>query len=200
MDSRLFFVYMHKNKINGKVYIGMTSLLPTTRFGNNGKQYSRNVPFTEDILKYGWDDGFYHEILYSGLTEKEACETEQRPIQEYDSTNPEFGYNQSVGCEKAHYGYKLNLSDDERNRRRENVQKDSVWKLNKQKKIGFNNPMYGKYYGLHHAAKPVMCIETGEVFSCAKEAGDKVGVGNSHITAVYRGHRKTSAGFHWKYV
>lgn len=191
---------MHKNKTNGKVYIGMTSLLPTLRFGNNGQQYSRNVAFTEDILKYGWDDGFSHEILYSDLTAKEACEIEQSLIRKYSSTDPEFGYNQLAGGEKAHYGYKLNLSDDERDRRRMNVQNESVRELNRQKKIGTMNPMYGKCYGLHHAAKPVMCIETGEIFSCPKEAGDKMGVGNSHITAVCRGRRKTSAGYHWEYV
>lgn len=200
MESRFFSVYMHRNNVNGKVYIGMTSLLPTLRFGNNGQQYSKNAMFTEDIARYGWDNGFSHEILYDGLTADEACNIERTLIREYNSTDPKFGYNQFSGGEKANYGYTLNLSEDERERRRRNVKKESVRELNRQKKIGAKNPMFGKCYGSHHAAKPVMCIETGEVFSCAKEAGDKMGVSNAHITAVCRGRRKTSAGYHWKYT
>lgn len=37
------------------------------------------------------------EILASGLTRDEASETEKRLIAEYDSTNPDIGYNVSYG-------------------------------------------------------------------------------------------------------
>ena len=37
------------------------------------------------------------EILVSGLTRDEASETEKRLIAEYDSTNPDIGYNVSYG-------------------------------------------------------------------------------------------------------
>ena len=51
-------------------------------------------------------------------------------------------------------------------------------------------------------SKSVMCLETGEVFSSAKEAQEKTGIFASAIGACAR-HKKhyyTAGGFHWKYV
>lgn len=47
--------------------------------------------------------------------------------------------------------------------------------------------------------KPVKCVETGEVFSCAKEAGEAYGVGASAISASARDVTRRSAGLHWTY-
>ena len=51
-------------------------------------------------------------------------------------------------------------------------------------------------------SKPVMCLDTGEVFSSAKEAQEKTGIFASAIGACAR-HKKhyyTAGSFHWKYV
>ena len=51
-------------------------------------------------------------------------------------------------------------------------------------------------------SKSVMCLETGEVFSSAKEAQEKTGIFASAIGACAR-HKKhyyTAGSFHWKYV
>lgn len=65
-----YFVYKHTNLVNGKVYIGITSRLPEKRWGRNGCNYRSNHHFYNAILKYGWDSGFSHEILYSGLAKE----------------------------------------------------------------------------------------------------------------------------------
>ncbi|MBQ8619023.1 MAG: GIY-YIG nuclease family protein [Clostridia bacterium] len=200
MKEKRYSVYIHCNKVNGKVYIGMTSLLPSQRFGCNGQQYSQNSDFYSDIQKYGWDSGFTHEILFTNLTGQEACKKERELIAAYRSTDKRFGYNVCAGGERVHRGYKLNIDDAERERRRQNVKDPAVREKNSQKKLGDTNPMYGKYYGAHHRAIPVRCIETGLVYSCAKEAGDAVGVGNTHITAVCRGKRQRSGGYRWEYA
>lgn len=50
-------------------------------------------------------------------------------------------------------------------------------------------------------SKKVICIETGEIFNSAKEAGEKVGLYNgSAIIACCRGRFQTSKGLHWKYL
>lgn len=41
----------------------------------------------------------------------------------------------------------------------------------------------------------VICLETKEIFSSIKEAGEKYHT--SHISKAVNGIRKTAAGFHW---
>lgn len=48
--------------------------------------------------------------------------------------------------------------------------------------------------------KKVMCIETGEVFETAREAGNKHGASKTSISTAASGKTKTSCGLHWKYV
>lgn len=47
-----YTIYMHKNKINGKIYIGQTSQNPIKRW-NNGRGYIDSSKFYNAILKYG---------------------------------------------------------------------------------------------------------------------------------------------------
>jgi hypothetical protein len=63
---------------------------------NHGKGYIKNQYFYRAIQKYGWNN-FQHEILFSGLTKKEACDKEIELIELHNSTNPELGYNVSSG-------------------------------------------------------------------------------------------------------
>ena len=77
------------------------------------------------------------------------------------------------------------------------------------KRIGENNPFYGKKHseetkkkmrenhadvkgGKHPEAKRVLCITTGEEFSCLREAGEKYNLkGYCHIGSCCRGKLKT---------
>ena len=94
MEEHNYTVYMHKNKINGKVYIGITKTKPKYRW-NNGKGYN-NQYFKKAINKYGWNN-FEHIILFEKLTQKEAEEKEIKLINHYNSTQKDFGYNISKG-------------------------------------------------------------------------------------------------------
>jgi len=94
-------VYKHTNKINGKVYIGITHYTNPNERWKNGLGYR---PYTKNavshlhyaIEKYGWDN-FEHEILYSGLSYEEACNKELELISEYKSTDRKYGYNKHPG-------------------------------------------------------------------------------------------------------
>ena len=98
MDINLdkkWYVYIHTNKINQKKYIGISSEPnPNTRW-KNGNGYKHQI-FYRAIEKYGWDN-FEHEIIISELTEQEAKEKEIELIAQYDTNNPNFGYNRSKG-------------------------------------------------------------------------------------------------------
>lgn len=90
-----FYVYKHTNKINNKVYIGITSQKPEERW-SNGNGYLRCTRFHNSIKKYGWSN-FKHEILFSNLTKEEAFQKEKELILEYNSTDERFGYNLKEG-------------------------------------------------------------------------------------------------------
>ena len=54
-------IYLHRNKINNKVYIGQTIQSPEERW-KNGNGYKGCYYFYNAIQKYGWDN-FEHIIL-----------------------------------------------------------------------------------------------------------------------------------------
>lgn len=103
-----YCVYMHINNVNNKKYIGITGQNPQKRWGKNGKGYPMdNQPaFRRAIEKYGWDN-FEHIIIYSNLTKEEASEIEIKLIDEYDTQNPEFGYNIQAGGSLGNIGKKF---------------------------------------------------------------------------------------------
>ena len=90
-----YCVYIHKNKINNKVYVGITSQKPVYRW-KNGKGYpqSTQLKMYNAIKKYGWDN-FEHIIVAEALTYEEATRLEQDLILKYDSFLN--GYNMSLG-------------------------------------------------------------------------------------------------------
>lgn len=91
-----YCIYMHKNKVNGKKYIGQTCQKPEYRWGKEGKRYEQCPLFYSAIKKYGWDN-FEHIIISTGLSAEEANLKEQELIAFYKTTQEEFGYNLQKG-------------------------------------------------------------------------------------------------------
>ena len=102
MEEKTYSVYMHVSP-SKKVYIGITKRKPKYRW-DNGHGYPSNMHFTNAIKKYGWDN-FQHIILYSNISENEAKEKEIELIAKYNATNPQYGYNITLGGESGN-GYK----------------------------------------------------------------------------------------------
>lgn len=96
MNDRIWFVYKHINKINGKIYIGITREKKPENRWKNGLGYKHSSHFWAAIQKYGWNN-FNHEVVASGLTEQEACYMEIDLIKKYKSNNNQFGYNIAEG-------------------------------------------------------------------------------------------------------
>lgn len=90
-------IYVHINKINGKIYIGQTCRKNVKeRFGKNGIQYQKCPRFWNAIQKYGWDN-FEHIVLIENLTQEIADIVEVELIEKYKSCNTNFGYNLAPG-------------------------------------------------------------------------------------------------------
>ena len=87
-------IYCHKNKINNKEYIGITSQKNPNKRWRNGKGYIRSKKFYSAIEKYGWDS-FEHIILLENLTLEEAKNKEQQLIRKNKANN--ISYNITDG-------------------------------------------------------------------------------------------------------
>lgn len=173
-----YYVYKHTNKINGKVYIGITCQKPKQRW-SNGKGYKKNNHFWNSIKKYGWNKGFDHEILYSGLSQRQAEVMEVSLIAYYDSTDENKGYNKSPGggLQSEETRQKLSESHKGKNMGRE-----------------------------HYASKAVICITTGRCFASTSEASTCYNAVRAHIGKCCNGKRKTAGKLPdgtkltWKYI
>lgn len=80
-DNKSWNVYIHRNIINNKAYIGITSMEPKERWGCDGANYTKksNRVFAKAIKKYGWNN-FEHIIWANNLSEEEAKRWEVRLI------------------------------------------------------------------------------------------------------------------------
>jgi hypothetical protein len=94
-ECRTYCVYAHINKLNGKIYFGITKGYVKDRWGA-GSGYTNCTKFYPSIKKYGWD-GFYHIVIVKGLSEEEAACLEKSYIQLYNTTDRNFGYNTDKG-------------------------------------------------------------------------------------------------------
>lgn len=195
------------------------------RYLKKSKGHYNHPAFANAILKYGWD-AFSHEILFTGLTLEEANAKEMELIAKYKTNvvryGNEYGYNCTDGGDGAtggvHYSgeqhpmYGKHHTEEAR-RKMSEFQKERYsdpsnhWR-------GEDSPWWGKKHTeeykrmmserikgeKHPLARKVMCVETGEIFSTAKEAADKYGAFPQNIIKVCRGKIHTSAGFHWQYA
>lgn len=152
MDN--YTIYMHKNKINRKIYIGQTKQKPEKRW-DNGRGYIDCSKFYNAILKYGWDN-FKHIILYQNLSKEQANYLETQLIEQYKTTNDKFGYNIKKGGENQSHSEKTKRKIGEANKI---ALKGCKWseqhkQLISQMFTGEGNPFYGK----HHTEKSKQLI------------------------------------------
>lgn len=180
---------MHKNRINGKKYIGITSGDPAVRW-QNGKGYRKNKHVSDAINKYGWDS-FDHRILYSGLTNAEACDLEQKMIAKYGTQDKTKGYNITDGGEHFTHSEesKLLMSANRKGKRPPPFTDEHKRKLK-------------EHHGGGHIKKPVLCIETCEIFESINAAARDKGINKKVISNCCRKvpHFKTAAGFTWRFM
>lgn len=127
-----YTVYKHTNKINQKVYIGLTSQEPCQRWkGGHGykpKTLGTTSYIYNAILKYGWDN-FSHEILFTGLTKAEAEQKEIELIAQYKSNQREFGYNIDSG------GNSVGKMSEETIQKLRDIHKDKAANADRYRKI-----------------------------------------------------------------
>jgi group I intron endonuclease len=219
-----YIVYMHEHRENGKKYIGITGMKPEYRW-NNGKGYSSGY-FRNAIDKHGWD-AFRHEILYTNLTKEEACKLEQELIAKYQSNDPEFGYNCSVGGEMSALGCHWSLGEDTKCKMRKpkseehrkhisEARKGMRCKpLSEEHKKKISEAEKGRRLSEEHKAKlsgannsnskmvGMYDVLTGHLFAIFESTGQAArekNISQQNICACCNGKRKTAGGYIWAYI
>lgn len=219
INNKNWCVYIHINKINNKVYIGITSRPPENRWGKEGNHYTKNNQpvFYNAIQKYGWD-GFEHNILAENLTETEAKQMEIELIALYKSNcrrykNPEFGYNMTDGGD----GSNGRACTEETKRKISAKAKGRVVSDELKQKFSEiysdnGNPFYGrkhteetKKYLSELRSIPVIQFnlfgEYIQEFSSGRMASNATGVDETTINdcCLRKPHCKSGGGFLWMY-
>lgn len=205
-------VYKVTNKINGKVYIGITTKTLEHRKKIHIRDSKRmDTYFYRAIRKYG-EENFEWEVIDTAETKEELSELEKYYIKLYDSfDNKDKGYNTTSG------GYESwEITEEERINRSERVK-------------GENNPMYGRespmkgkkfteehkakisnslknsyrphvIKGNNPSAKKVINLDTGEIFDTLTDASDKYGISRQMIGKVCNGYNKMAKGYRWAFI
>ena len=215
----IHLIYLHKNKINNKIYIGQTIYIdnPSIRWGINGIGYKKQLDFYEEIKQYGWDN-FEHIILESNLNAIEADEKEKYYISLYDTTNPEKGYNRSPGGSSVSLQTRQKMSENWHEKSPERAKKASeqMKQFNSTRiyPTGEKHPRYGDHSKTGEKAlrkRAVQCLETGEIFATLTLASQWCNPNGSNLrshiaqqiqgTRIYCGrHPETGEKLHWRYV
>lgn len=289
LSERKYTVYKHVTP-DGKAYVGMTCQRLCDRWGHGGG-YLKNQAFAEAIKHYGWEQ-IQHVVISSDLSLDAAVKLEQETIRLLDATNPEKGYNVSIGGLGGTLGVKFGpetlkrMSEARKGEKNHNFGKEiskeqslklsalrkgkwsekqkavlqTVWVKNSIKVVCLDNHMVfdslvqaSKYAGvdskgIHNACKgeyfkaggyhwsfytgqdeewmtnklaeieeqekvvrarqgkawtrdpkPVICVETGEIFPSSSKAAEHYEVKRKALHKAVRNSKRTSAGYHWAY-
>lgn len=208
-NQKKWCVYLHINKINGKIYVGQTCKTPRARW-QNGTGYRTQTHFWASICKYGWDN-FEHRIVASDLTQREANLIEKMLIERLDTMNPEKGYNKDSGGNGRRFvseetRRKISLSHiGEKNPMYGKHMSEENKKIRSERWKGSKNPAVGKTGKDAHHITPVYKRdkETNEIickYDTMQQAEDDTGASHGNIVRCCTGDRKTAAGFRWSYV
>ena len=191
-----YILYEHRNKINGKRYIGITNN-KTKRWYGKGKHCDGCPYFFAAIQKYGWDN-FEHNVLIYDLTREEASRLEKHYIEIFKTCDKAFGYNLAEGGVNAPTMLGKHHSEETRQKMREKAlgrtipdeQRQSHSKWMSENFIGNRNPK----------SRAVRCINTGEVFETQRMAAQEKGVLQSKISLCCQGKRSHTHGLMWEYA
>lgn len=219
----MYIVYQHKNKINGKIYIGITSRVPEKRWGRNGSNYKTSPYFYNAIQKYGWDN-FEHNILYTNLTKEQACQKEQELIQYFHSMDRNFGYNSTSGGEmfimnsetKNKISNKLKgntnglghpcseekkqkISKAQKGKKLTEEHKQKLSEAAKQRHVPCSEQKRKTLSQNYPNKKPVYCLELNTVFESVQECSRQLDIPATNISKLCNGRGKTLKGYHLSY-
>lgn len=218
--NKKYMVYVYTSP-SSKKYIGQTCTSLSIR-ANNGEGYKTSPKFYQAIKKYGWTN-FSVSILKQDLTAEEADYWEKYYIKKFKTTDDKYGYNLTFGGQSNHLiteetREKMRLAKKGYKHSEETKKKISSSNKGKPKTEEHKKHISESRTGIkipvekrHHLSekekenlskkrgKPVQCVETGIIYSSAKEACWQLGLKSNHINDCINNpsRYKTVGGYHW---
>lgn len=191
-----YVLYEHRNKVNGKRYIGITNNT-TKRWYGKGKHYKECHHFWAAIQKYGWD-AFDHIVLIYDLSLKEASDLEIHFISKYRTCEKAYGYNIMPGGASTPSMLGKHHSEETKRKMREAQLGRTISEEQKKRQ---SKAMTGLMVGSrNHKSRAVRCVNTGEVFESQRIAAQAKGVLQSKIWKCCNGEASHTHGLKWEYV
>lgn len=210
-----YSVYIHTNRTNGKVYIGITSMSPKRRW-HRGSGYAQQKRFCNAIKHYGWD-GFEHDVIETNLTKEEAERDEELLIAAYKANDMRYGYNIENGgvthkfteeqrryLSEVHRG-KTHTEESKEKNRKTHLKVGAPWMNGKKHKSETIAKMSAQRRGTNNArARAVYQYNLdGELvrrYDYMNLAKEELGISSTaHISQCCAGKRKKAHGFMWSY-
>ena len=146
-NNLLNTIYVLKNVVNSKIYIGQTWKSLKKRW-RDGSGYKGSIYLENAIKKYG-KDNFYYEVLTFCGTQETANYWETYFIEKYKSNNSDYGYNLKNGGSNGKHSVnsiqKMSLAKIGKQHNEESKLKVSVSLLGNKRGIGNKNHLGHKH-------------------------------------------------------
>lgn len=213
IENGPYTVYVLINKINGKVYVGVTRKTLFERC-NFGWGYVNNKPFFADTRKYGWDN-IEQNIFAQHLTKEEAFNMEKFLISKFRDQNPDSVYNLDAGGEHGkHCDSTIEIlreknvgrivTEEARMKIKEARSKqvfsaEALAKRSLKMRGRKMSPEFCQRLG-ERSSKSVRCIETGKEYKSMKLAAEDLGLSVSGISQQINGKYNHVKGYHFEIV
>jgi group I intron endonuclease len=201
MRKRDYTVYLHINKVNKKVYVGITSMRVENRWSNFEHiilcktSKDRAIILEKSLIKFYKNRRISYNISSGGEDAGTVSEYTKEKLRQYKGEKSSmFGKHPSkekrISTRKAlgHYS------------------KDTSWLAPYRLRKGKESPMYGRKPSentlLAHRKVILQFSLDGEFikeFSSIKEASGEIGIFKPAIVHCLKGKTKKAGGYKWKY-
>lgn len=207
MSCEKYCIYVIKNSINNKLYVGSTSNIKRRWQNHKNPSYHRHKfgnPLYEDMDKFGREN-FWYEILETVKDENVAYQREEFWTRELNTEVPN-GYNRDIAHKHTdEYSKKYSYGDKNPfyGKKHTDATKNKISQANKGRRHSDESRKkmsYARSGGKNYNAKKVRCVDNGMVFDCCGDAGKWCGIGAKAISKCCRGETKTAGNHKWEYI